>query len=39
MAIQKTDFSHLGYQINKELGKNRFGGRITHLAEVEGSKD
>jgi len=38
MAIQKTDFSHLGYQINKELGKNRLGGRITHLAEVESSK-
>ncbi len=38
MAIQKTDFSHLGYQINKELGKNHFGGRITHLAEVENDK-
>ncbi|MEO0968108.1 MAG: serine/threonine-protein kinase, partial [Cyanobacteria bacterium J06639_18] len=30
-----TDFSHLGYQVNKELGKNRSGGRITHLAEVK----
>lgn len=39
MAIQKTDFSHLGYQVNKELGKNRFGGRITHLAEVESSNN
>jgi serine/threonine protein kinase len=39
MAIQKTDFSHLGYQVNKELGKNRFGGRITHLAEVESTKN
>ena len=39
MSIQKTDFSHLGYQIHKELGKNRFGGRITHLAEVEDSQD
>ena len=38
MAIQKTDFSHLGYQVNKELGKNHFGGRITHLAEVESDK-
>ena len=38
MAMQKTDFSHLGYQVNKELGKNSFGGRITHLAEVENSK-
>jgi serine/threonine protein kinase len=38
MAIQKTDFSHLGYQINKELGKNHFGGRITHLAEAENDK-
>ena len=38
MAIQKPDFSHLGYQVNKELGRNRFGGRITHLAEVENSK-
>lgn len=38
MAIQKPDFSHLGYQVNKELGKNRFGGRITHLAEVENAK-
>lgn len=38
MAIQKTDFSHLGYQISKELGKNHFGGRITHLAEVESDK-
>ncbi|MEL7246218.1 MAG: serine/threonine-protein kinase [Cyanobacteria bacterium J06573_2] len=35
MAIQRTDFSHLGYQVNKELGKNRSGGRITHLAEVK----
>ncbi len=39
MAIQKPDFSHLGYQVNKELGKNRFGGRITHLAEVEKSQN
>ncbi|MDY6897697.1 MAG: serine/threonine-protein kinase [Cyanobacteriota bacterium] len=39
MAIQKTDFSHLGYQVNKELGKNRLGGRITHLAEVENSNN
>ncbi|MEO1429438.1 MAG: serine/threonine-protein kinase [Cyanobacteria bacterium J06633_8] len=39
MAIQKTDFSHLGYQVNKELGKNRFGGRITHLAEVKNTDD
>ncbi|AFY54410.1 putative low-complexity protein [Rivularia sp. PCC 7116] len=39
MAIQKTDFSHLGYQVNKELGKNRFGGRITHLAEVENTDE
>ncbi|BAY84160.1 serine/threonine protein kinase [Calothrix parasitica NIES-267] len=39
MAIQKPDFSHLGYQVNRELGKNRFGGRITHLAEVENSKN
>ncbi|MEO0683801.1 MAG: serine/threonine-protein kinase [Cyanobacteria bacterium J06649_11] len=39
MTIQKTDFSHFGYQINKELGKNRFGGRITHLAEAESSKN
>ena len=39
MAIQKPDFSHLGYQVNKELGKNRLGGRITHLAEVENSKN
>lgn len=39
MAIQKPDFSHLGYQVNKELGKNRLGGRITHLAEVESSKN
>ncbi len=38
MAIQKPDFSNLGYKVNKELGKNRFGGRITHLAEVENSK-
>ena len=39
MAIQKPDFSHLGYQVNRELGKNRLGGRITHLAEVENSKN
>ncbi|MEM6401614.1 MAG: serine/threonine-protein kinase [Cyanobacteria bacterium P01_D01_bin.116] len=39
MTIQKTDFSNLGYQVNKELGKNRLGGRITHLAEVESSKN
>ncbi|MEM6753971.1 MAG: serine/threonine-protein kinase [Cyanobacteria bacterium P01_C01_bin.38] len=38
MAIQKTNFSHLGYKVNKELGKNHFGGRITHLAEVESDK-
>ncbi|MEM7714425.1 MAG: serine/threonine-protein kinase [Cyanobacteria bacterium P01_A01_bin.68] len=39
MAIQKPDFSHLGYQVNRELGKNRLGGRITHLAEAESSKN
>lgn len=39
MANQKPDFSHLGYKINKQLGRNRFGGRITHLAEVENSKN
>ena len=39
MAIQKPDFSHLGYQVNRELGKNRLGGRITHLAEVENSNN
>ncbi|MEM7579166.1 MAG: pentapeptide repeat-containing protein [Mastigocoleus sp.] len=39
MNIQKSDFSHLGYHIKNELGRNRFGGRITYLAEVEDSKN
>ena len=30
---QYPDFSQLGYQIDRELGRNRAGGRITHLAD------
>ncbi|HIK03649.1 MAG TPA: serine/threonine protein kinase [Trichormus sp. M33_DOE_039] len=35
--IQHPDFSALGYQVIRELGRNQQGGRITYLADLKKS--